>query len=91
MLPTTLEFIADESDAVEIHAHSELFVFRLYLPTAGTLLGDCLMVQRQRQGYVSPNLTGVQFAVESPKLHRTAAVEEAVQIQEVIAAVVVAL
>lgn len=47
------------------------------------------MVQGQSEDDVSTDLPGVQGAVEAPQLYRVVAVEEAVQVQEVVTAAVV--
>lgn len=89
MLAAAFELVTGETDADEIHPHGELLVLGLYLAVAGILLRQRLVIHRQREHNVGPHLSGVECAVEAAQLHRAIAVEEAVQIEKVIAAVVV--
>ena len=52
-------------------------------------LRDGLVVHRKREHDVGPNFPGMQRSIESPEFHCVVAVEETVQIQEMVAAVVV--
>ena len=89
MLPTGLKLFADEADPIQIDSHSEFFVFLLYFPVARAFLCQCLMVHRQSKHDICTDLTGVELAVETAKLDRMVAVEEAMQIEEVVTAVMV--
>ena len=91
MFPAVFALITDEPDPVEICPHSKAFVFFLDLLVPGALLGERLMVQGQGQHDVRPNLTSVKCAVEPPEFHRMVSMEKAVQVQEMIAAVVIVL
>ncbi len=71
--------------------NGEALVFFLHFFIPGILLGERLVVQGQSQHDVSPDLPGMKGAVEAPKLHRVVAMEEAVQVQEVISAAVIVL
>lgn len=55
----------------------------------GAFLGQRLMVKGKGKHHIRPDFPGVERAVEAPQLHGMAAVEEAVQVEEVVAAVVV--
>jgi hypothetical protein len=44
VLSAVLEIISDKADSVKPGSHGELRVFNLWLPAAGTLLGQGLMV-----------------------------------------------
>ncbi len=89
VLPAALELVADKADPVEIHPHGELLILLLHLPVTGALLGERLMVKSQGEHDIRPDLPGVQRPVETPQLYRVIAVEEAVEIEEMVAAVVV--
>ena len=89
MFPATLELVTNKSDAVQPHAHCELLVFFLHFPAAGAFLGKHLMVQGERQHDIRPDFPGVECAVEPPEFHRMAAMEETVQIEKMIAALMV--
>lgn len=89
MLPAVFEFAANESDAVEVGAHSELLVFDLWLAAAGAALRKRLVVECQGENNVAPYLSSVQYAVEAPKLHRVVPGEKAMQVEEVVSALVV--
>lgn len=89
VLAATFELVAGEPDADEIDSHGELLVLGLYLAVAGVLLRQRLVVHRQSEHDVGPYLSGVERAVKAAQLHRVIAVEEAVQIEKVVAAVVV--
>ena len=96
MFAAGLELISDESDSVEIHTHGEFLVLFLRLAAACTFLCQCLMIQRKCKTYERPDLSRVEFAVESAKLDgavvcpRSAVSEKRVQVQKVITAVVIA-
>jgi len=47
VLAAVLELVPDKTDAVQVGPHGELFVFNLRLFSAGALLGQSLVVQRQ--------------------------------------------
>ena len=83
MLPAILELVADKADAVEVGAHREFLVLGLVLPATRAFLRQRLVVERQGQDNVAPYLAGVELAVEAPQLDRAVAVEEAMQVQEV--------
>lgn len=89
VLAAAFELVAGEPDADEIDSHGELLVLGLYLAVAGVLLRQRLVVHRQSEHDVGPYLSGVERAVKAAQLHRVIAVEEAVQIEKVVAAVVV--
>ena len=89
MFPAALELITNEPDAVQINPHRKLLIFFLHFPVTGAFLRQCLMVERQGQYDISADFPGMERAVEPPELHRMVAVEEAVQIEKVIAAVMV--
>ena len=89
MLPTGLKLFADEADPIQIDPHGEFFVFLLYFPVARAFLCQCLMVHRQSKHDICADLTGVELAVETAKLDRMVTVEEAMQIEEVVTAVMV--
>ena len=89
MLATGFEFIADEADPIEIDPHSEFFILLLYLSITGTFLCQCLMVQGQGKHDVGPDLSSVEFAVKTAKLDRVVAMEETVQVEKVVSAVMV--
>lgn len=91
MLPTAFELITDKTDPVEIGSHGKAFILLLDLFVASILLGERLMVQGQSKHNVGPDFPGVQSAVEASELHGVVTVEEAVQIEKVVAAVVVML
>lgn len=91
MLPAVLELRPDEPDPVEIGPHGETLVFLLHFLVPGVLLSERLMIERQSQHDVCPDLPGVKCAVEPSKLHRAVAMEEAVEIKKMVAATVVVL
>lgn len=91
MLPAVLELITDKSNTIEVSAHSEPLIFFLDFPVACALLCQGLVVECQSQHDVRPNLPGVKCTVEPSKLHRMVAVEEAVEIEKVVAAAVIVL
>lgn len=89
MLPAALELVTDESDAVQPNTHGELLIFFLHFAVTGAFLCQRLMVQGERQHDICPDFPGMERAVEAPKLYRMVAMEEAVQIEKMIAAGVV--
>ncbi len=89
MLSATLELVSDEPDAVEIDPHGKLLIFFLNLVVPRTLLAECLMVHGESEHNVRTDFSSVQGAIEATKLNGVVAVEEAVQIEEVVAAVVI--
>ena len=89
MLPAAFELVADKPDAVQIHAHGELLIFLLHFVVAGTLLCQRLVVQGKGEHHIRPDPPGVECPVEAPELHGMVAVEEAVQVEKVVAAVMV--
>lgn len=91
VLPAVFELWADKTDPVEIGTHSETLVFFLYLLVPGVLLGERLVVQGQSQHDVSPDLSGMKRAVKASEFHRMMPMEEAVEIEKMIAAVMVVL
>ena len=91
MLPAVLELITNKSNTIEVGAHSEPLIFFLDFPVACALLCQGLVVERQSQHDVRPNLPSMKCAVKASKLHRMVAVEEAVKIEKVISAAVVML
>lgn len=89
MLPTGFELFTDKADPIEIDSHGEFFVFLLYFPVARAFLCQCLMVHRQGKHDICADLTGVELAVETAKLDRMVTVEEAMQIEEMVTAVMI--
>lgn len=89
MLAAAFELVAGEPDADEVHPHGELFVLGLYFAVAGILLRQRLVIHRQCEHNIGPHLPSVERTVEAPQFHGAVAVEEAVQIEKVVAAVVV--
>ena len=89
VFPTTFEFVADKTDPVQIHPHGKLFILLLHLPVAGAFLGKRLVVQSQGEHDIRPDFPGMQRPVEPPELYGVVAVEEAMQIEEMVAAVVI--
>ena len=83
MLAAGAELVADEADAVEVGAHRELLVLHLRLLGACRALREGLVVQREGEDDVASHLTCVQGAVEAPQLDGAVAVEEGVQVEEV--------
>lgn len=84
-----LEFIPDEADPVEVGSHGELFVFDLRLLCACGTLCQCLMVEGKGEDDVAPDFACVEGAVEPSQFNRAVSVEEAVEVEEMVAAVVV--
>ena len=84
-----LEFVPDEADPVEVCPHGELFVLDLRLLGACGTLCQCLMVEGKGENNVAPDFACVEGAVESSQLDRAVSVEEAVEVEEMVAAVVV--
>ncbi len=77
MLAAVFEFIANQTNAVKVGAHGELFVLGLIFLAARASLRQCLMVQRQGQNNVAANFACMEFtAIESAKLYRMVAVEK---------------
>lgn len=83
VLPAVCELLADETDAVKVGPHCELFILNLWLLCRGTLLCQCLLVQCKGENNVASNLACVKFAVEAPKLYRVVACEKGVQVKKV--------
>ncbi len=83
MLAAGLVLVADEADAVEVGAYRKLLVLHLRLLGACRALGEGLVVQREGEDYVASDLSGVQGAVEAPQLDGAVAVEEGVQVEEI--------
>ena len=84
-----LEFVPDEADPVEVGPHGELFVFHLRLFRACGTLCQCLMVEGKGEDNVAPDFACVEGAVEPSQLDRAVSVEEAVEVEKMVAAVVV--
>ena len=89
MLAAVCKFFSDEADAVEVGAHREFLVLGLRLSGAGALLGERLLVERKGEDNVAADFPGVELAVEAAEFNRMVAGEKAVQVQKMIAAVVV--
>ena len=89
MFPATFELITDKSDAVQPHPHSKLLIFLLDFPVTGAFLRQCLMVERECQHDICPDLSGMERTVETSEFHRMVTMEETVQIKKVITALVV--
>ena len=83
MLAAGLVLVADEADAVEVGAHRKLLVLGLGLLGARRALCERLGVQREGKGYVASDLPSMERAVEAPQLDGFVAVEEGVQVEEV--------
>lgn len=80
VLAAVFEFVADQSDSVQIGAHRELFILGLVFPAARTLLGQSLIVQRQGKDNIAANFSGMKFAVKAAKFNRMITSEKAMQI-----------
>ncbi len=89
VLSAALELVTDEADAIEINSHGKLLIFFLHLVIPRTLLAERLMVHGKSEHDVRADFPGVQGAVEATKLNGMVAVEETVQIEEVVATVVI--
>ena len=86
MLPAVCEFLADETDAVEVGSHCELFIFNLLLLCRSEFLRQCLAVESEGENNVASYLTRMQLAVETPELDRMVARKKAVQVKKVVSA-----
>ena len=89
MLPATFELIANKPDPIEISPHSEPFIFLLDFPVTGAFLCQRLMIERECQHDICPDLSGMKRTVEPPQFHRVVAMKKAVQVQKMIAALMV--
>ena len=83
MLAAGGKLVAVEPEPAKVGPHGELLVLDLRLLRAGAPLGQRLVVERKGEDDVAPNLAGVQRAVEASQFHRVVAVEEAVEVEEV--------
>ncbi len=89
VLPAALKFLADKSNAVQIGAHGELLVLGLDFMVECRFLGKGLMVHRKCEHDIGPDFPGMELTVEAPQLHGMMAVEKTVEIEEMVAALVV--
>ena len=89
MFPAAFELVTDKTDAVQVDPHGKLLIFLLDFVVAGTFLGQSLVVQGQGEHHVCPDLPGMERPIKAPELHGMVAVEEAVQVEEVVAALMV--
>ena len=89
MFPATLELVTNKSDAVQPHPHSKLLIFLLDFPVTGAFLRQRLMVERESQHDICPDFSGVQCAIEASEFHRMVAMKKAMQVQKMIAALVI--
>ena len=89
MLPTGFEFFADKADPIQIDSHGKFLVLLLNFAVAGALLRQCLMVHRQGEHDICADLSGMKLAVKTAKLNRVVAMEETMEIEKVVAAVMV--
>ena len=89
MFPATLELVTNKSDAVQPHTHGELLIFLLDFPVTGAFLCQRLMIERECQHDICPDLSGMKRTVEPPQFHRVVAMKKAVQVQKMIAALMV--
>ena len=80
------EILTNETDAIEVGPHCELFILDLRFLCRCTLLCQCLVVQCKGKNNVASNLACVKFAVETSKLYRVISVEKAVQVKEMVSA-----
>ncbi len=84
-----LEFVPNEANPVEVSSHGEFFVFDLWLFGACGTLCQCLLVEGKGEDYVTPDLARMEGAVEPSQFHRAVSVEKAVEVGEMVAAVMV--
>ena len=91
MFAAVLKLIANKADSVQVNSHGELLIFLLHLPVTGTFLGQGLVIKSQRQHDICPDFPSVECAVKTPELHCVMPVKKAMEIQEMIAAVVIVL
>lgn len=89
MFPATFELVTNKSDAVQPHPHSKLLIFLLDFPVTGAFLCQRLMIERECQHDICPDLSGMKRTVEPPQFHRVVAMEETVQVKKMIAALVI--
>lgn len=79
-----LELVTDETDAVEVGSHCELFVFNLGFLGACTFLCQGLFVEGKGENYVASDFTGVEGTVEASKFNCAVSVEKTVEVQEMV-------
>ena len=89
MFPATLELVTNKSDAVQPHTHGELLIFLLDFAVTGAFLRQRLMVECERQHDICSDFPGMERAVETSEFHRVVAMKKAVQVQKMIAALMV--
>ena len=91
MLSAVFEFVPDEAYSVEVGSHCELLIFNLRFLGGCTFLRQCLVVKGKGKNYVASDFACVKFAVEASKFNRMVSCEKAVEVKEVVAALMVVL
>ena len=88
-LPCRFIFLPDKAQPHQEQAHGELLIFLLDFAVTGAFLRQRLMVECERQHDICSDFPGMERAVETSEFHRVVAVEETVQVEEVVTAVMV--
>ena len=89
MFSAVLELIAYQANAVEVGAHRELIVLGLHLAAIGVPLAKRLLVKCQGKYNVASQLARVHRAIEAAQFYGSVSVEEAMQVEELVSAVMV--
>lgn len=83
------KLVANEPDAVEVGPHGELFIFGLRLFCRRAFLSKRLMIEREGENNVAADFPGVELRVKAPQLDRMVSGKKTVQVEKMVAAVVV--
>jgi len=86
VLPAICEFLANETNAVEVGSHRELFILNLRFLCRSAFLCQRLAIESEGENNVASYLTRMQLAVEPPELDRMVARKKAVQVKKVVSA-----
>jgi len=80
------EILTNETDAIEVGPHCELFILDLRFLCRCTLLCQCLVVQCKGKNNVTSDFACVKLAVKASEFDSVVPVEKAVQVKEMVSA-----